>query len=107
MTNEEFKMNMYFEKYKDYEMYSLNYFRLNFRKAEGKYNKVDDLFRKIQKYQIEKYGNVVGTGGILKINNRLISKKNSTKISRLFGTKIERRKREKEHYCNIVAKDSE
>lgn len=98
MTNEEFKMNMYFEKYKDYEMYALNYFRRDFIKAEGKYDKIDELFRKIQKYQIEKYGNVVGTGGFVKINNALITKKNSTKISKLFGTKAERRARRKEHY---------
>lgn len=98
MTNEDFKMDYYFQKYKEYTMISLEYFRKEFKKTEGNYDKIDELFRKIQRHQIAKYGNVVGTGGHIFVENRRVTKNDGRKIKRRFGTKAERRARRKEHY---------
>ena len=98
MTNEEFKMNVYFEKYKECEMMSVYYFKKHFYEKEGKYYKIDDLVRKIQRYQINKYGNIVGTGGWAYADNKKASRQDWTTANNRFGTKKERRARRKEHY---------
>lgn len=54
--SEEFKLNIYFNMYKDYPIASRDFFREMFVKKHGGYNYLPELIHMIEKYQFEKYG---------------------------------------------------
>ena len=53
---EEFKLNFYFNLYKDKAMVTRNLFRVEFIKRHGEFKYLEELIRKIEDYQINKYG---------------------------------------------------
>lgn len=91
----EFKLNYYFEKYKDTCCISLSKFRDEFKKANGDFPLINELFIMIQKYQVKKYGDLIGTGR--KFNTPAKKNEyNNREITRMidrFGTKAERERR--------------
>ena len=52
----EFKLNMYFEEYKDRSLPNRDEFRKNFKKKHGKFQYLNELIRMIETYQIKTYG---------------------------------------------------
>ena len=56
MVNEEFKLNLYFNMYKDYPIGSRDCFRQLFTRKHGRYNYLPELILMIEKYQREKFG---------------------------------------------------
>ena len=55
MVTEEFKLNLYFNIYKDYPIASRDSFRSMFIKKYGKYHYLPELILMIEKYQREKF----------------------------------------------------
>lgn len=55
----EFKLNYYFEKYKEYPLGSITKFKSDFINKEGNFKYLQELIVMIQKYQIKKYGNII------------------------------------------------
>ena len=51
-----FKLNYYFEKLKDTSFVSRQEFRIMFKKKYGTFEYLEELIRKIERYQIKKYG---------------------------------------------------
>lgn len=91
----EFKLNYYFEKYKDCDILSSTKFKSKFEKENGKFELINELIVMIQKYQYKTYGNLIGAG---KSTYRFVKKGtfNSRELMRLrrrFGTKEERQNR--------------
>lgn len=56
MSKMDFKLNYYFQKYKDASIVSRNNFRQRFKKENGKFNYLEELIVMIEKYQMKKYG---------------------------------------------------
>lgn len=91
----EFKLNYYFEKYKNYPLSSSTKFKVEFVKNNGEFQLLNELIVMIQRYQIEKYGEVLEHGSItLKRPNKYTycNRENNRKIRR-FGTREERIRR--------------
>ena len=55
MVNNDFKLNLYFQLYKDTPLCKRNEFRKKFIKKNGKFECLDELIFMIEQYQIEKY----------------------------------------------------
>lgn len=56
MGTNEFKLEFYFNLYKDKPLKSRDEFRKNFRKAHGNFLYLPELIFRIENYQIKKYG---------------------------------------------------
>ena len=54
--NEEFKLNIYFNMYKDFPIGSRDNFRDMFRRKHGRFQYLPELIHMIERYQYEKYG---------------------------------------------------
>lgn len=54
-----FKLNYYFEKYKDMPFLNRKAFRAAFRRKYGKFEGLEELIIKIEKYQIKKFGSSI------------------------------------------------
>ena len=54
--SEEFKLNLYFNMYKDGPVGSRDNFRAKFIKKHGKYQYLPELIYMIERYQYEKFG---------------------------------------------------
>lgn len=54
--NLEFKLNFYFEKYKDSSLNSNDEFRKKFIKEHGNFPYLNELILMINRYQVKKYG---------------------------------------------------
>lgn len=52
----EFKLNYYFEKYKDYPLPNSDAFRKKFKRKEGKFPYLNELIVMIINYQVKTYG---------------------------------------------------
>lgn len=71
MVTEDFKLNLYFNMYKDYPIASRESFRKSFNKKHGKYNYLPELILMIEKYQSGKYGMTLwGDSGYNTINRK-------------------------------------
>lgn len=55
----EFKLNYYFLMYKDRPIIGRERFKGNFIKKHGEFKYFNELFLKIERYQIKKYGNLL------------------------------------------------
>lgn len=53
---EDFKLQFYFNLYKDKAMVTRSLFRTEFIKRHGEFKYLEELIRKIEEYQINKYG---------------------------------------------------
>lgn len=56
MVTEDFKLNLYFNIYKDYPIGSRDEFRSFFWKRHGRYQYLPELILMIEKYQRKKFG---------------------------------------------------
>lgn len=91
----EFKLNYYFEKYKDTPLSSATRFKAKFYKENGKFELLNELIVMIQRYQLEKYGEILEHGSITLLRckkNTYCNRENNRKIRR-FGTREERIRR--------------
>lgn len=59
MVTEEFKLNLYFNMYKNYPIGSRDKFRSRFRKKHGKFHYLPELILMIEEYQKNKYGQTI------------------------------------------------
>lgn len=99
----EFKLNYYFEMYKDTCILSAPRFKEIFTKKHGDFELINELAIMIQKYQYEKYGNLLSSGKRTGVNVKKGSYNNSynNRIRDRFGTKEERMRRKlKERWCS-------
>ena len=98
----EFKLQYYFEKYKDTCIISTALFKVVFTKKEGEFELLPELVNMIQKYQYNKYGNLLTSG---KKTYRLVKKGTygmleNQRMNNRFGSKEERLKRKLEDKRN-------
>ena len=98
----EFKLNYYFEKYKDRSLISSMYFKSRFIKENGNFELLNELVIMINRYQVKKYGyNLNNYVREFKSREDIIKeKRNSTaRIERRLGNRAERERR-KSKYAN-------
>ena len=91
----EFKLQYYFEKYKDVSVISSPKFKETFKKNEGEFELLNELLVMIQRYQIKKYGDLITTGRNIyetKGNGKRFDMELTRERNR-FGTKEERKRR--------------
>ena len=79
MGTNEFKLEFYFNLYKDKPLKSRDEFRKNFRKKHGKFLYLPELIVRIEKYQIEKYGETLDN--FVYIPNRNERRKNNYRVN--------------------------
>lgn len=94
----EFKLNYYFELLKDTPAVSASRFKDEFVRKYGKFELLNELVIMIQRYQLNKYGNLLESGNFI-LRKRKKNIFNDMEISRnlrIFGTKEERLKRKLE-----------
>lgn len=70
MSKMDFKLNYYFQKYKDTSIVSRNDFRLRFKKENGKFNYLEELIVMIEQYQIKKYGAGLDRSDFIRSRNK-------------------------------------
>lgn len=68
---EEFKLQFYFNLYKNTSMDSRNDFRAKFHKRHGEFNYLNELIRMIENYQINTYGCTLHSNEINDIKRRI------------------------------------
>lgn len=92
----EFKLNYYFEKYKDNCVISLSKFRDRFIKENGDFPLINEVFIMIQKYQYKNYGNLVPSGKLTNVRMKkgYYHRHEYNRLRDRFGT-VEERKRRK------------
>lgn len=66
----EFKLNYYFNIYKNLPLPNRDEFRKNFKKKHGKFQYLEELIVKIEQYQFKKYGMTLPKGDILWMKNK-------------------------------------
>lgn len=94
----EFKLQYYFEKYKNSCVIVAPKFKSNFIKKEGEFELLNELLVMIQRYQLKKYGDLLASG---KRTQVVVKKGNYAKLenqrkNNRFGSKEERLKRKLE-----------
>lgn len=92
----DFKLNYYFEKYKETSISSNEDFKKNFIKENGNFAYLNELVIMINRYQVKKYGtnlcNYVNNYRDAK-DKRRENEKARLRNKRRFGTKLEREMR--------------
>ena len=93
----EFKLNTYFEMYKNSVVISSPKFKEAFIKKHGEFELLNELVIMIQKYQYKTYGDLLATGKVIKRNVKTgtYTKKHYERMKWRFGTKAEREIRKK------------
>lgn len=66
----DFKLNYYFEKYKDTSMVSRREFRQRFKKENGEFKYLEELIIMIERYQLKKYGTGIDRGDFIPSRNK-------------------------------------
>lgn len=91
----EFKLEYYFNLYKDTVLVSTTKFKDTFIKKHGDFELLPELINMIQKYQYKKYGNLLQTGKIISrdIKRGSFNKREYSRVHSRFGTKEERNRR--------------
>lgn len=100
----EFKLNYFFEKYKESSLISITDFKREFTKAEGNFDLLIELIKMIHDYQIKKYGECLVSGNMIVNKKRKKNYFNNIENARKryrFGTVEERntRKLKEAHKC--------
>ena len=62
---EDFKLDFYFNLYKDKALVNRVEFRKNFKKKHGEFQYIEELILMIEKYQLKKYGETLHDGKIV------------------------------------------
>lgn len=95
----EFKLQMYFELYKDNPITNSSRFKDEFYKKYGKFDLINELVVMIQRYQFKKYGDLVpeGTLTISTLNKGIRNRREMNRNRNRFGTLIERKERKNEY----------
>ena len=75
----EFKLEFYFNLYKDKPLKSRDEFRKNFKKAHGNFLYLPELIVRIENYQIKKYGETLNNFDY--IPNRNERRKNNYRVN--------------------------
>ena len=75
----EFKLEFYFNLYKDKPLKSRDEFRKNFKKVHGNFLYLPELIVRIEKYQIKKYGETLNN--FVYIPNRNERRKNNYRVN--------------------------
>lgn len=91
----DFKLNYYFEKYKDYPLSSVTRFKIAFISENGTFELLNELIVMIQRYQIKKYSEILEHGSIILKRDDVYTysnRENNRKLRR-FGTREERIRR--------------
>lgn len=70
MVSEEFKLNLYFNMYKDCPIGSRDNFRVLFRKKHGKFQYLPELIVMIERYQVEKFGMTIWSNTTINMNKK-------------------------------------
>ena len=88
----EFKLNYYYEMYKDTCIHSIKIFKDNFKKKHGDFELLNELVIMIHRYQYDKYGDLIPSGKQTKtcVNRYYYSKLENARMNKRFGTKEER-----------------
>lgn len=91
----EFKLNYYFEKYKDTCVIFLPKFREKFIKENGDFSLINEVFIMIQKYQYKKYGDLVASGRKTgkEVKKGYYYKQEYNRLQKRLGTVAERKRR--------------
>ena len=91
----EFKLNYYYEMYKDTCIHSIRIFKDNFRKKHGDFALLNELTIMIHKYQYDKYGDLIPSGKqtSVVINQHYYNQLENSRMYKRFGSKDERIKR--------------
>ena len=94
----EFKLQYYFEKYKDIGLTSTSKFKTEFIKTEGNFDLLNELIVMIQRYQFHKYGEIVpfGTASIEYLGNGVRARRYHTRMYNRCGSKEDRKRRKME-----------
>ena len=79
MGTNEFKLEFYFNLYKDKPLKNRDEFRKNFKKVHGKFLYLPELIVRIEKYQIKKYGETLNN--FVYIPNRNERRKNNYRVN--------------------------
>lgn len=94
----EFKLNLYFEKYKEDSIISYTDFKKKFNDENEPFTLFNELFNMIKEYQLKKYGTLIESGKEVKnycIKKGTYNTKERTRLYNRFGTKEERLKRKR------------
>lgn len=79
----DFKLNYYFNKYKDHPIANVSDFRKKFKRENGDFQYLSELIVMISKYQVKKYGETIPNGKIFYVRNLEERRKINNKISML------------------------
>lgn len=95
----EFKLNLYFEEYKDACALSFTRFKNKFIKKHGNFTLIPELFNMIQKYQYTTYGTLLEDGKLVewKVAKGEYSKLANKRYRARFGNKLERELRRRRY----------
>lgn len=88
MGMNEFKLQFYFNLYKEKPFCSRDEFRLNFQKEHGKFVYLPELIRMIEDYQMKKYGETITNHFSLR----------TRKEARILNTRAKNRKNRRLNY---------
>ena len=93
----EFKLNLYFEKYKEESVISYTDFKKKFNDENEPFILFNELFNMIKEYQLKKYGSLIESGKEVKnyVKKGYYCKLERTRMYDRFGTKEERLKRKR------------
>ena len=88
----EFKLEYYFNLYKDTILLSTTKFKDVFTKKHGEFELLPELINMIQKYQYKKYGNLLQTGKVITRNVKkgTFNQREYARNHNRFGTREER-----------------
>lgn len=75
---EDFKLNYYFNLYKDTRSRNRKYFKYIFELNHGPYDKLDELMSMIEHYQIKKYGQMLYEYDLTSQQRQIIRKLNAS-----------------------------
>lgn len=75
----DFKLNYYFEMYKDKSLPNREEFRKNFKKKYGKFKYLEELIIMIEKYQFKTYGETLPRNDVVVVRNKEERKKERRK----------------------------
>lgn len=84
----EFKLNYYFEKYKDVSIVTRNEFRKRFRKENGEFKYLEELITMIERYQIKKYGASLDRADFIESRNKKERDKANNKYYRWLKRRL-------------------
>ena len=77
----DFKLEFYFNKYKDSSLPNRDEFRKKFKKEHGNFQYLEELILKIEKYQLKKYGCTLPNDTFVKRKNKEECNRDKNKVA--------------------------